>query len=399
MIGRATAIALTSAALALPAIGGAAGTVKSGSYVGDGADPRIIEVGFKSTAVMVTRGGQEPAVMRTSCMVGDVTKELLDTGNRAFSNDRIEAITATGFQVGNNNDVNEAGGTYYWVAMQEEATAYACGSYTGNGLDNRAIPLPFSPGLVWVLPAGDQPHSWKISPMNGDAAVAGRAGLLPDVIQQLGVNAFQIGASVIANDAGQEYHYLAIRGAERLAVAAIVGDGDPTNFTTGISPNPVIKPEYVLIKGGGEPVHRMGGFGPGDMTTYLEDNLDPIGGCITVLGNNSATGGFSLGNHAACNAQGQTYYLAALGNSDAAPPPPPPPPPDGGTEEPPPPPPPPPPGGTIGGGDPVPPPVIDEQPERPRNNNQSPKSGCASGAAGGLALLGLAAALRRRRSR
>ena len=90
--------------------------VATGTYTGDGVDDRAIAVGFQPTVVMIKRSGPQGTVVRTSTMVGDVTK--MYDGANPLQTDRIQSLTATGFTIGTANGVNAAGTQYSWVAFR-----------------------------------------------------------------------------------------------------------------------------------------------------------------------------------------------------------------------------------------------------------------------------------------
>ena len=95
--------------------------VLSGRYTGNGVDDRAVYVGFSPDIVIVDMDDNvtvapAEAVIRTSTMVGDFSKDL-DAPNPPAA-DRIQSLTPTGFVLGTHATVNEAGRTYHWVAFR-----------------------------------------------------------------------------------------------------------------------------------------------------------------------------------------------------------------------------------------------------------------------------------------
>jgi hypothetical protein len=92
-----------------------------GTYTGNGADNRAIGTGFQPEYVLVRADDvvtQRPGVHRPSSLAGDNTLEF---GATAMGTNRIQALEATGFQIGNNSDVNANGVDYDYFAVRSSA--------------------------------------------------------------------------------------------------------------------------------------------------------------------------------------------------------------------------------------------------------------------------------------
>jgi hypothetical protein len=92
------------------------------SYTGDGADNRSIAApNFQPEYALIRADDNvtgRPAVHRAAALAGDNT--LLFAGAASVTN-RIQALQATGFQVGNSGDVNASGVTYSSLAVRSSA--------------------------------------------------------------------------------------------------------------------------------------------------------------------------------------------------------------------------------------------------------------------------------------
>jgi uncharacterized protein with FMN-binding domain len=99
-----------------------ANSVDASSYAGDGADNRSVATpGFQPEYALIRADDNvtgRPAVHRPASLAGDNT--LLFAGSASVTN-RIQALQAGGFQVGNSGDVNAAGVTYYSLALRSSA--------------------------------------------------------------------------------------------------------------------------------------------------------------------------------------------------------------------------------------------------------------------------------------
>ena len=89
--------------------------MKVGTYVGDNVDDRSIAVGFPPDYLVVMSEESELPFKRTSAVSGDRSFKFASGNPQA---NRIQAFEANGFQIGDNNDVNDTGVTYHYVALK-----------------------------------------------------------------------------------------------------------------------------------------------------------------------------------------------------------------------------------------------------------------------------------------
>ena len=100
-----------------------------GTYTGNTQNDRAVSVGFKPDLVLVKADTNQIGVGRTSTMSGDASKPM--TGGTALSTSRIKSLTATGFTLGTNAQVNSNGVGYHWTALKSGCTM-SVGNYTGT---------------------------------------------------------------------------------------------------------------------------------------------------------------------------------------------------------------------------------------------------------------------------
>src|SRR5262245_29778084 len=145
--------AVLAAAFLFPAT--AQAQMRTGSYVGDGLDNRrITGLGFQPAVVLIKADTGQTAVMRTSTMAGDLSKDL--TSTTALTANLIQALDPDGFTIGNDTRVNSDSVIYYWTAFAASPNVVVS-TYPGNGvnpLDSQNITsLSFSPAYLVILPA------------------------------------------------------------------------------------------------------------------------------------------------------------------------------------------------------------------------------------------------------
>ncbi len=175
------------------------------------------------------------------------------------------------------------------------------GSYTGNGVDNRAIAgLGFHPDLVLVKADAAQIAVARTSTMSGDAAkpMTGSTALAANLIQSLDATGFTLGTDTRVNANGTTYYWTALRASVgTLAVGAYSGTGAARSIT-GIG----FSPEYAMIfaAAANQPVQRAGG-----MTRSF--NFDNDTGSTTSITSLDADG-FSVGTNAEVNTSGAAYH-------------------------------------------------------------------------------------------
>ena len=136
---------------------GGVSEVLTGIYMGNGVDNRqITGLGFHPDVVIIKSILTQQAVVRTSTMTGDVSKNMA-TGENVSN--AIQSLDPSGFTVGTVPQVNSVPGLYQWVAWKTGAGEMTVGTYTGNGTGSQSIAgLGFTPDIVFVISGGaDQP--------------------------------------------------------------------------------------------------------------------------------------------------------------------------------------------------------------------------------------------------
>jgi hypothetical protein len=215
-------------------------------------------------------------------------------------------VTLSSGVVGPNSPVELPGTTT--LRLPDNHMRFATGSYTGNGLDNRAITrIGFQPDVI-IIKAADRNEEavCRSSSMTGDNTkpLGSNQTLTSDMIQSLDANGFTIGTDDMVNRADITYHWVAFEQAPgELFVNSYTGNGadDRTISTVGFQPDYVI----VMSSAGREPVHRSSAQS-GDSTLRFNNNA-PAANFIQAFESN----GFQVGSDNRVNEDTVTFHYIA----------------------------------------------------------------------------------------
>ncbi len=283
--------------------------VVSGSYLGNGNDNRAITgVGLAPDLVIVKSRTTGAATSRTSTMVGDVSKALVNA--TALNTNRIQSLDANGFTVGTNNTVNSNGVTYSFVALKSCAGTMSVGTYTGNGTASRALTgLGFSPDYVLVLPANGNAVVQRGTGMPASFRFDQTAAGASDVLS-LDADGFTVGNGTEVNQNTIAYHYVAWNAAPgQVSIGSYTGNGvDNRAITT-----PGFSPEWTVVR------RATNGNNPCDRAAHrtsdlVGDNTLNFASAATFADGIQAlqATGFQVGTNCQVNTNASTYYFAAF---------------------------------------------------------------------------------------
>jgi len=289
----------------------------TGSYSGNGISPQSIYTGFAPDLAIVKRSSTVAASWRSSAMGANIGQYFMATVQDA-TGVLFSTLDATGFSVGSTN--NASGGNYYFIAWKQVAGSMNVGTYAGTGLDNVNIPgVGFVPDFVFVKNATRSPAlagMYNVDESYGDnSSYFSALADIPNTIQALQADGFQVGSNNIANGSGNTFYYAAFAGNEPhsasgtfvMKTGTYVGTGGAFSLSGfGFSP------DLVIIKGN---VATAGVFRTkminGDSTAYLDSATTNFALGITSLDGD----GFSIGTSAVVNTAATNYYWTAYGNA------------------------------------------------------------------------------------
>jgi hypothetical protein len=280
--------------------------IVSGSYTGDALDNRAITgLGFTPDVVIVkVRDDNKVAVIRTSSMSGDASKEM--TGGTALVANAVQSLDANGFTIGTLDTVNKAGRIYDWIAFKTTPGFLTVGTYTGDGVSGRTVGgLGLSPDALFVLDAGNQEAVFTNSAAGGlafDFGSSANATWIPS----LDADGFTLGSDDRVNGAGRIYHYVAWNELPGLMeVGSYAGDGTDNRNIAGVG----FQPEWVVIKntaGDGVVQHFDSQGAASDSSSFFTGNPASANRIQQLQAD-----GFQVGADNDVNDAGRTYtYMA-----------------------------------------------------------------------------------------
>lgn len=293
------------------------GTFCVGSYTGNGTSQSLTSVGFQPDMVTVKRSGVSSSVFRSSSM-GTNASQPLDGANELT--DSITTLDATGFTVSNNTRVNTSSDTYWFFAFKTTTNAFAVGTFTGDGADNKAITVGFRPQSAWIKNSNaTTPVTayYENTESNGDYSSAFADNInSTGIIKSLDSNGYTVGTGAAANESGKAIYWIAFAGATNptatgtftMKVGSYTGNGTSQSIS-----NVGFAPDLVIIKdqsGATTSVFRTR-LKKGDATSYMAESIADFTGGITSLDSS----GFSVGASTIVNTSSTIYEYQAFGNA------------------------------------------------------------------------------------
>jgi hypothetical protein len=195
------------------AVGGSG--IKTDTYDGNGQNDRqIANIGFEPEMLLVIRPTGGNVIWRTSSMGSEDYDFSISSGET----DRTKSLDADGFTLGTDSDVNQAfipPITYHYVAFKE-ATNLHVGSYDGNGMAGRdlpILPMSFQPDLVQIKADGGPLAVWKTMSLAGEGSFTYSAGDQDlNQIQSLAPapGQFEVGSAARVNSNVLSYYFFAV---------------------------------------------------------------------------------------------------------------------------------------------------------------------------------------------
>jgi hypothetical protein len=194
-------------------------------------DTTIGGLPFQLDFVAVKQQGASSAVFHTSAQPNDVSGYLSST---AEASGMIKSFSPDGFQIGTSAKTNDTA-SYRWFGFKA-GTNFAVGTYTGNGVVDRAVTIGsgFQPDLIWIKQSSTAASAGRSASMTGDTthffvASANAAGAIKSVTS----TGITVGTTSSVNASGSTYRYMAWR----VPVGVLSGDIVDSGGGSVVSPS------------------------------------------------------------------------------------------------------------------------------------------------------------------
>ncbi len=280
--------------------------VFSGSYAGNSTDDRSITgIGFTPDVVILKGSNNRESIIYTANMGSNTCKRM---NGGAYVADGIQNIVSDGFEVGTLADVNVTGNTYYYTAFLNQANNFTSGTYTGNGVDNRAISIGFQPDFIYLISSGSEIIHFATKDMtSGDCCIINGNCALTGIIKSITTSGFTVGTATTSNSASRTYYWVAGKSTSNaICVGTYTGNAtdDRDINLCGWAP------DFLWIKANANrrSVWRN--------SVIAGDNTFPINGANPVTNRIQALNatGFQAGTNNEVNTNTTTYYYVAFGD-------------------------------------------------------------------------------------
>lgn len=208
--------------------------IASGTYLGDGNDDRVIDIGFQPSFVfIISENYPGYPIWRTSQFDAGESQEISNTSGIATTN-LIQAFPSNGFEIGDDDKVNNNGYENYYLAIKDDGSNdVKLQEWDGNSTDNRAFTgFGFSPILTFIQAedySGGKGGIWKSSNMGGDSLGffhSSSTCVSSTCIKSLDADGFTVGTNAYVNETGTHYHSFSIASVSGfVTIGKYIGDG------------------------------------------------------------------------------------------------------------------------------------------------------------------------------
>ena len=203
----------------------AAGDIATGTYSGSGLG-QAINVGFEPILVIIFQEGNRSCMIKgVDSVWGTKSAEMDGSMNTASG---ILSLTATGFTVGIDQNVDQAFQTYRYLAIGGDDSLINTGKYVSPGPPGGAVAgVGFPPVMVTVHMDGPIRGVVKTNTMSGlDSKEYGSDVFQTDEITSLNADGYSFGAGGSANSLfSDDFYWIAFSEALGLVLSSYVGDG------------------------------------------------------------------------------------------------------------------------------------------------------------------------------
>lgn len=274
-------------------------------YRGNGQDDRRIEIGLQPAAIFIKSASTHYAVLWTDTMDAGDTAYLQNTA--ANFTGGVKSVFNKGFVVGTDNQVNASGTLYHGFAILDDSDSFfKTFSYTGNGVNNRAITVGFESDFVLIRGDNAQMCVFRFGQDTGDTTYRpDSSGSASNKIKTITSTGITIGTHADVNTDTNVYHGIAFNGlAGQIVQNNYTGTGVDGESITGVG----FRPDFLFIK-------RRGASSIGFRTSSMKGDVSGTlsnGALTTNIIQDLEADGFDLGTTANVNTVSEIYNFLAI---------------------------------------------------------------------------------------
>lgn len=302
--------------------------IETGTYTGDGSVGRTVSTGIAldgaDTLLFVMRGDATYAspMAKTDTMVSNVSAFL--DGSTSTTN-RITALGAATFTVGDANEVNANGVVYYYCAIVADGDPdMKTFSYTGTGSAHDITTPGFAPELVLTFPHQGQAHRscWRSSLHGAGESHRFEIGMNTGLITGFVATGFSVGTDAIVNQNTHTYHAVAVAPNSQLASFTYTGNGADNRAVGSLAAAPLFG--WLQVN---DPINidRYAVLRTTDMGADFSSPCNDFPAGVTNRLQNFNSTGFEVGSSNESNRNTSPYNALAFGtgvtSGSSAPPP------------------------------------------------------------------------------
>ncbi|MFZ1250228.1 MAG: hypothetical protein WAR37_02155 [Candidatus Microsaccharimonas sp.] len=218
---------------------------RTGSYVGNGANLTVSNIGFQPDLVIIKPSTSVTAgYFKTSAMPSNTTAHLSAT---AVSTASIIVLSSTGFTV--SSTASSTNVIYHWIAVGgSDCTStgtFCVGTYTGNGASTQTISTGFQPEVVVNKRSTAIGPTFRTAsmPTNTSEYFTSTASITNgSQFTTFNLTSFTVGTTYSAS--GGVFYFFAFAESAQMADGTYTGDGVDNRNITGLT----FKPSTVFVK-------------------------------------------------------------------------------------------------------------------------------------------------------
>lgn len=291
----------------------------SSSYTGTGSNATVSGIPFDADVVLVKAGGSNTndAMFITKTMPANWCLPV--RSDLGLLNNRLLSITSTGFTLGTNNDVNQNGVTYYYLALADDGAGdFSTIFFQGDSTDDKLVFTAWQPDYALlkseVNVVGARKFSGQISATGNSASnkampnfqtAVARTDLISFASDGMRVSNGSSSGGDLVNRSGYNTYGFVLKNVSGLINSgSYTGTGSATTVTTGV--NPIFIDVHSDVNGR-NPTIQFQGEQAGGLTSAW-DSAPSTGKIASV----TATG-FDVSTDVNVNSSGATYWYMTLG--------------------------------------------------------------------------------------